>query len=130
MKILKTTIASLAVVLLVAASVQAQATLTCNFLNITNNSAANAAIGEVQLSVDITGVNNNIARFTFSNTGPADSVIAKIYFEDTGGLMDFHSFDTFEPGICFKKIKKNLNLPGGNEPFVDYMLTNSNRANR
>ena len=120
MKILKTIIVSLAAVLSACAPVQAQATLTCDFLNITNNNAVNAVIGEVQLSIDITGVNNNIARFTFSNTGPADSVIAKIYFEDTSGLMDFHSFDTFEPGIQFKKIKKHLNLPGGNEPFVDF----------
>ena len=120
MKTIEIMIISVTAILVAAAPLQAQPTLTCSFYNITNNNPVNAAIGEIQLSVDITGVNNDIARFTFANAGPADSVIAQIYFEDTDGLMNFNSFDTFESGVYFEQITGSLNLPGGNQSFVNF----------
>jgi hypothetical protein len=84
------------------------------FTNITNNSAADAAIGEAQLFVDVTDPGGNQVLFTFSNTGPADSSIADVYFDDFGLLDNINTITGSGPGVSFSEGATPGNLPGGN----------------
>lgn len=108
------------VILLTWAVMPAQAVLTSGFVSITNNDPFNAAIGSAQISLDVTAVNSDMARFVFSNTGAEDAVISGIYFEDPERLLSFDSFDPFTSGVSFRQITRNLNLPGGNQPAVNF----------
>jgi hypothetical protein len=94
-----------------AAVIPAEA-LTLNFVNITNNNPANAAIGEAQLKVDVTDPGNNQVLFTFNNAGPAASSITDVYFED-GTLLGIAQI-TNGTGVDFSQGASPGNLPGGN----------------
>ena len=119
MKSLRQMLSSLVLVVLFSSIVCAN--VTYNFECITNNSAYNAACGENQLSIDITDIGQSKLVFTFLNSGKGDSgVIENIFFEDTSGLLSFSNFKAFESDVKFKFTKKNMNLPGGNEPEVDF----------
>jgi hypothetical protein len=56
------------------------------FIDISNPSSVNAAIGSAQLSVDVTG-GSNFAYFKFMNSGPKACSICDIYFDDRGKLL-------------------------------------------
>ena len=58
-----------------------------SFYNITNNDAGDAAIGEAQLSVDVTDNGGNQVLFTFLNSGPEASSITDVYFDDNSGQL-------------------------------------------
>ena len=93
---------------------QANASLY-NFFNITNNDAGDAAIGEAQLSVDVTDPGGNQALFTFLNSGPEASSIADVYFDDNSGqLFSIASIDNSFSGVSFSEGASPGNLPGGN----------------
>ena len=83
------------------------------FVNITNNNAGNAAVGEAQLSVDITDPGGSQVLFTFANAGPAASSIADVYFDD-GILLAMVGIDNGDPGVDFAQGASPPNLPGGN----------------
>lgn len=112
--------------LLAILSADVQADLySYDFKCISNNEAVNAAIGALQFSVDVTdyeptsGLDQVL--FTFSNNGPEDSVITKIYFDDDADLLEsLHTiFD--DPGVYFGQDVKPENLSAGMEldpPFV------------
>ena len=99
------------------------------FDNITNNNPADAAIGEAQLSVDVTDQGSGLVLFTFSNTGPEASSITDVYFNDAS-LFDFASLIDADdnpngylsdPGVDFSPYASPGDLPGGNNaspPFV------------
>lgn len=94
---------------------------TYNVTNITANSQTNAAAGESQLSVTVDDVMQGFACFTFNNVGPAAMSITSIYFEDLGGSVSGDPVFTQGPGVSYEKnTKNNLNLPGGNQPSVDF----------
>jgi len=90
------------------------------FTCITNNTAANAAIGAAQLTVEATpyGTPNlqgeyTQALFTFKNAGPEQSVISEIYFDD-GTLLGIASVIN-SPGVRFEPYSANPgDLPSGN----------------
>jgi hypothetical protein len=85
------------------------------FYNLTGNSAVDAAIGEAQLSVDVTdplGGENLAATqalFTFANAGPEACSIAGVYFDDgtllgiaevrNGAGVDFSDQGTATPPV-------------------------------
>ncbi len=93
---------------------QANASLY-NFFNITNNDAGDAAIGEAQLSVDVTDPGGNQVLFTFLNIGPEASSIADVYFDDNSGqLLSIASIDNSFSGVSFSEGASPGNLPGGN----------------
>ncbi|HNS19247.1 MAG TPA: hypothetical protein PKH24_02050 [Sedimentisphaerales bacterium] len=89
------------------------------FTCITNNSATDAAIGEAQLTVEVTPYGTpdtqgdyTQALFTFKNSGPAQSVISEIYFDD-GTLLGIASVIN-SSGVNFKPYSANPgDLPGG-----------------
>ena len=109
-------------------------TQTYDFYNITNNSAANASIGEAQLSVEVSDegmvLQNsdtlNLVGFKFTNEGPEHCVITEIYFQ-TMSLLDFHSIDENLPGVDFKESEVGSispgNLPGGKSISPKFIAT-------
>lgn len=91
------------------------------FDNITNNNAGDAAIGEAQLLVDVTGVGANQVLFKFFNIGPENSSITDIYFDDDVPLMAYFGFQYYLPGgVAFTVGANPGNLPGGNDPLYSF----------
>lgn len=103
----------------------AQAT-TIGFDCITNNNAADCAIGEAQLSVDITDIGGGQVLFTFNNSGPDASSIEGVYFDD-GTLLGIASLiDTDsggDPGVDFDLGASPGNLPGANNASPAFQTT-------
>ena len=118
----KTKIAGLifSVLLLLFSAVSAYA-IPFSFGNITNNLAGDAAIGEAQLSMDVTANGENIL-FLFSNSGPADSSITDIYFDDDVPLLQFSAFVYYSTGgVAYSVGAAPPDLPGGSLSFsADY----------
>ncbi|MDI6451819.1 hypothetical protein [Anaerobaca lacustris] len=71
----------LAALVLVAASVGAEPH-TFRFYSITSNNPTDVAIGEAQLSVEVSDCGSEQVLFTFRNEGPEASSIARIYFDN------------------------------------------------
>lgn len=86
--------------------------VTTDFQAITSNNPGDVAIGEAQLSMDVTPLPNNQVAFTFYNTGPDSCVITQIYFEQ-GSLADIVSIDQ-SPGVSFHEGGTPRSLPAGN----------------
>lgn len=92
--------------------------LTLGFGNISNNLAGDAAIGEAQLSVDVTDLGGGQVLFTFNNAGPEDSSITDAYFDD-GTLLGIAALiDADEgggdAGVDFSQLASPPNLPSAN----------------
>ena len=104
----------------ILAATSAQA-VQFDFSNITNNSATDAAIGENQLFVDVTDAGGGQALFTFTNTGPEDSSIVQIYFDDENNsiISGIASIDNSSPGVAYSLGSSPPNLPGGNPVNFD-----------
>ncbi len=99
------------------------------FVNITGNSATNAAIGEAQMFVDAVELPDRMAMFTFYNDGTERSSITDVYFDDGTlitlvGLIDKDQNDLNykgklgDPGVDFTQFEFDLvsppELPGRN----------------
>lgn len=92
------------------------------FSCITGNSATDCAIGEAQLSVEVTDIGGSMVLFDFTNAGPAASSITDVYFDDgtllgIAGLIDeddnyLGSFG--DPNVDFSQGAAPPDLPGGN----------------
>jgi len=105
---------------LVLASASVANAVTINFGCITGSIAGDCAIGEVQLSVEMTAAGSNQVLFTFMNIGSEASSIADVYFED-GTLLGIASLDNSDPGVAFSQGATPGDLPGKNNaspPFV------------
>lgn len=132
---------ALAALVLIAAPVWA-GPHTYGFSSITNNNAGDVAIGEAQLSVDVSDPGAQQVLFTFRNEGPDASSIARIYFDDFGGLLsgigaieesDGVSFShagqtgARQPGRLGRAIGPQSAgppiLPGGNEADPSFQVT-------
>jgi len=86
---------------------------TLSFGCITGNLAGDCAIGEAQLSVDVTDPGDGLIAFTFRNAGPAASSITGVYWDD-GALLGILSI-TNAPGLVeFSALASPRNLPGAN----------------
>lgn len=105
----------------------AQATLdtqTYSFHNITHNDAADASVGEAQLSVQIFDRGTNRVGFKFSNEGLDGCVITEIYFQG-GSILGFSSIDESLPGVEFDEVGSTSprNLPGGMSIMPQFTAT-------
>ena len=93
---------------------------------ITNNIAGDCAIGEAQLSVDVTDAGSGQVLFYFTNSGLQASSIADVYFDD-GTLLGIASIDNSSSGVSFSLGATPGDLPGGNnatpafETTVDFL---------
>jgi len=96
------------------------AALSLGFDCITGNVAGDCAIGEAQLTMDVTDPGGGKIAFTFRNAGPAASSITDVYWDDDALLTILSITNT--PGLVeFTALASPGNLPGGNEaspPFV------------
>jgi hypothetical protein len=95
--------------------------LTLGFYCITGSIAGDCDIGEAQLTVDVTDEGGGQVRFTFDNTGPDDSSIADVYFDD-GALLDIASIVN-GPGVSFSEVATPGNLPGANNVSPPFQTT-------
>jgi hypothetical protein len=92
------------------------------FYNITNNEAGNAAIGEAQLTVEVTGFGVNQARFEFRNAGPEASSITGVYFDDGGEpILSNLASIVGGPGVSFSE--GGSVLPGGYSLSPKFVVT-------
>ncbi len=114
---------ALAATLLFAADPARAAVL--GFGCISGNLAGDCAIGEAQLSVDVTDAGGGQVLFTFSNSGPSASSITDVYFDD-GSLLALAVVinDLVAPGIVnFSQGASPGNLPAGNNADPDFNTT-------
>ncbi len=97
--------------------------ITYGFYNITNNNPSDAAIGEAQLFVDVSGAGSQ-ATFHFYNTGPVASIISEIYFDD-GSLLSIASIiNAPAPAVVlFQQDANPPDLPGGNSITPQFNVT-------
>ncbi len=91
-----------------------QATIeTFGFYNITNNNPGDAAIGEAQLSVEVSDEYIDQVLFTLINSGPEASAISEVYF-DNGTLLGIASIINNPPDVVFVEDASPGELPGAN----------------
>jgi hypothetical protein len=87
------------------------------FSCVTNSDAANCAVLQAQLHLDITlnATNSGMVDFLFTNTGPAASAITAAYFDDAvPALLGTPATIAQSAGVSFSPNCTPGNLPGGN----------------
>lgn len=94
---------------------------TLSFACLTGNDPGDCAIGEAQLSVEISDVGNDTIRFHFRNSGVEPSAISEIYFDD-GSLLLLATI-TNGPGVDFVQDADPPNLPGGDLAVPPFQVT-------
>lgn len=95
---------------------------TLGFFGITSNDVGDVAIGEAQLTVDVTDPGGNQVLFTFLNAGPAASSIVQVYFDD-GSLLGIASIDDSDPGVEYSQDASPPDLPGGENATPPFEVT-------
>lgn len=101
---------------LLAAGPAAADTYTYYFMNITNNNAANAAAGEAQLRMDVSGSDgSNVVYFKFYHDGNTSMSITDIYFYDGVLGLSGTTLAIFAQslGVSFDLNATPAALPGG-----------------
>lgn len=93
--------------------------LTVDFFCITSNTPGNCAVGEAQLSVEVTDIGGGQVLFDFMNSGPTASSITDVYFDDgtllaIASLVDADDGVGGDPGVDFTENASPGNLPAGN----------------
>ena len=101
---------------------------TLGFDCITNNNIGNCAIGESQLTVDVTDVGSGKIQFSFYNTGSEQSTISEVYFDDgtllgIAGLIDADDGSGGDSGVDFSQGANPPDLPGGNTLTPPFQVT-------
>lgn len=91
------------------------------FACITGNRAGDCAIGEAQLSVELSDLGAGAVRFDFFNSGPESSVISEIYFDD-GRLLALATIHDGS-GVSFVSGASPPNLPGGRSLAAPFRTT-------
>jgi hypothetical protein len=86
------------------------AALSLGFDCITHNLAGDCAIGEAQLTVDVSNPGNGKVDFAFHNIGLEASSITDVYWDDDN-LLSFLSI-TDTPGVEFSQGANPGNVPG------------------
>lgn len=97
---------------------------TLGFSCITNNSASSCAIGQSQLTTELTDLGGGQVEFMFKNTGPANSSVTQIYFDQPNPTLmsPSNSQMSSSNGVNFRTLDSNRNLPGGNG--ISFQATN------
>jgi hypothetical protein len=112
---------AVAAVALVAAPAAAD---TFNFTCITNNSATDCGVGQLQLSMTVTDAGGGLVSFQFNNVGSSASSITDVYFGYFGSnpnLIAGITSITGSSGVSFSVGAAPPALPGGSAivpPFV------------
>lgn len=106
----------------------AEAGVVYSFQGLTFNNAANTAIGEAQLSLEVSQVGADKVEFKFSNTGPAAAVITQAYWEDGAGVLASIDSIANGAGVDFKTGAAPGHLPGSNPHINDFKVSAKNPA--
>jgi hypothetical protein len=116
-----TTIKTAAVALALGLSSSAFA-VSYNFTKISSNAPDD--LGS-QLAVDVTDAGSGKVDFKFTNNGSIASVIAQIYFDNTGGTLGamITPFVDSGAGVSFSSGANPGNLPSGNNLNPDFVAT-------
>lgn len=117
------TMYGVAVAAALVCAAEAQANFTFGFAAVSNNRSADVQMGQSQLLLTITQGANNTVNFRFSNTGPNQMTIGRIFFDDRRPSLD-HDEDeaniTYSnSGIGFQG-EDGGNLPAGNTLDPDF----------
>lgn len=86
--------------------------LTLGFGCITQHSAGHCAVGEAQLSVEVSEPFHHLVRFQFANEGAGTSSITDVYF-DNGPLLPIFLIVNTPIEVEFSHFASPRNLPGG-----------------
>jgi hypothetical protein len=86
------------------------AAVTLGFECISGNDAADCAVGETQLSVDVSDAGSGRVDFTFHNAGPEMSSITDIYWDEVS-LLSFHSLFGTPGEVEFQRFASPADLP-------------------
>lgn len=113
--------ALLLLVLFISTSTSAQAA-TFDFACITGNIAGDCAIGEAQLTVDVTDAGAGQVRFDFYNSGPSASSITDVYFDD-GSILGIATIINTPTMVEFSAGASPPNLPGANGASPAFVAT-------
>lgn len=85
-----------------------------SFDNFTANNAGDAAIGESQLTLDVTDGGNSTVIFKFINEGAEASSICDVYFDNNKNFFSGLDFiDDSHTGVEFSEFADPGKLPGG-----------------
>jgi hypothetical protein len=114
-----------AAVALAAFAAPASAGPIYTFSCITDNSPANCAIGEAQLSMEVIDEGGGLVGFKFYNAVGEESSITDIYFED-GSLLGIFSITDSGLGVAFSAPASPPDLPGGGLSFTATTSLDSN----
>lgn len=98
------------------------AALSLGFDCITHNRAGDCAIGEAQLSVDVSDAGNGKVAFAFHNIGLEASSITDVYWDDDELFSQL--FITDSPGVEFSQGANPGNVPGSNGATPRFRATN------
>lgn len=96
-------------VLAISATPTEAATLGFNCL--TQNSAASCAIGQSQLTAELTDLGNGTVEFLFSNSGPGAASVSQIYFDQPTPSILSLAASSGSNGVAFRQTPPS-NLPG------------------
>ena len=101
---------------------------TVSFYCISNTSATNCTAGATQLSVDVLDIGPGQVQFNFYNSGPANSSIADVYFDDgsllgIASLIDFDDGFGGDMGVDFSQGASPGNLPAANNASPPFQAT-------
>lgn len=110
---MRTTLNTLKFTLILLFASAACAGPTFSFEQITNNSGSDAVEG--QLSVELIDYGTNYVEFLFVNSGPLDSSITDIYFDDGDfrSIASIFGFAGIADEVLFSVGAKPANLSGG-----------------
>ena len=111
----------LAIAVSLAIAIPAYADTSLGFYNITDNNAGDAAIGEAQLSVDVSNPGPGQVLFTFHNIGPEACSITDVYFDDGSLLGIAEIIDG--TGVNFELDAAPPDLPGGESIPIPFDVT-------
>lgn len=133
--VLSSLVASLGVSAIVSAAAPAGAVsvgpppVSFGFGCISNNIAADCAIGESQLKATVSQYSPTQVLFKFFNIGSAASSITDVYFEDTSpeSLLSIAGIFNYTSGVNFSEGASPKNLPSGNN--VNFLASFSADSN-
>ena len=95
---------------------------TYGFMNISNNIAGDAAIGEAQLTVTVSDAGGGLVAFLFQNIGPDASSLTDVYFDD-GSLLAIASITNTAGLVEFSQLASPPNLPSANNASPAFVTT-------
>lgn len=94
---------------------------TVTFDNCSTNNSGDVTIGKMQMSVSVYRGDGEQVKFVFNNSGPEESSITDVYFED-GALLGIATIVN-GTGVSFSQYASPGDLPAGNDCYPPFSAT-------